>query len=76
MLKPRFDTSDVEFKAAAIERLNLMGWVAGSFENEPAHSNLFQNAFPQSRVFLLDTKHSGKPIVPHPTTQWIKDFRR
>lgn len=76
ILKPRFDTPDVQFKAEALKRLAAMGHVAGSFENEPAHINLFQAAFPKARHIFLDTRHSGKPVTPHPAIPWIKDFRR
>lgn len=76
MLKPRFDTPDHEFKDEAISRIKKMGRLAGSFENEPTHINLFHAAFPTGRHIFVDTKHSGKPVVPHPSLPWIKDFRR
>lgn len=75
ILKPSFDTPDLAFKTGALRKLVDMGDVVGSFENEPAHANLFVEHFPQARHFLLETKHSGKPIVPHPTVSWIKDFQ-
>lgn len=76
VLKPRFDTPDLQFKTEVLARLAEMGRVAASFENEPAHINLFREAFPKGRHFLLDTKHSGKPIIPHPDVLIIADFRR
>lgn len=75
-LKSRFDTPDVEFKAQCVAKLKEMGLVTGTFENEPAHVNLFAAGFPRARHFLLDTKHSGKPVVPHPAAHRIRDFRR
>lgn len=76
ILKPRFDAPDLAFKMEAISRLGEWGVVTGAFENEPAHINLFSDAFPEALMYFVDTKHSGKPIEPHPEVQWIKDFRR
>ena len=76
VLKPRFDTPDLQFKTEVLGRLAEMGRVAASFENEPAHINMFREAFPKGRHFLLDTKHSGKPVIPHPEVLSIRDFRR
>lgn len=76
VLKPRFETPDHEFKLEAIGRLKALGPVAGSFENEPAHVNLFAEHFPAARHFLLETKHSGKPVVPHPAVHRIPHFGR
>lgn len=76
VLKPRFDTPDAAFKAEVLVRLASMGTVAASFENEPLHINLFREAFPKGRHFLLETKHSGKPVIPHADVLRIRDFRR
>ena len=76
ILKPRFDTPDLEFKREAIGVVAAQGEVAGAFENEPLHVNMFRDAFPQAHVFLLETKHSGKPVEPHPSAKRIRDFRR
>lgn len=76
LLKPRFDTPDLAFKTEVLGRLKEMGRVAASFENEPLHINLFREAFPAGRHFLLDTKHSGRPVIPHAEVLLLKDFRR
>ncbi len=76
VLKPRFDTPDFAFKNEALHKIAEMGAVVGSFENEPIHVNLFIERFPKARHFLLETKHSGKPVQPHPSVNRIKDFRR
>lgn len=76
ILKPHFDMNDFEYKRDGLKAIAQLGSVAGSFENEPAHLNLFQEAFPDSWLFLLETKHSGKPVEPHPSTRRIKDFIR
>lgn len=76
LLKPRFDSPDFEFKNEALQRIAELGLVAASFENEPAHANLFVERFPEARHFLLETKHSDKPIVAHPSVLRIRDFRR
>ena len=76
VLKPRFDTPDFAFKNEALHKIAEMGTVVGSFENEPAHVNMFVEHFPKARHFLLETKHSGKPVAPHSSALRIKDFRR
>ena len=76
MLKPRFDTPDHEFKSETLGVLAKLGRVAASFENEPTHINMFREAFPRGRHFLLETKHSGRPVIPHADVLRIKDFRR
>ena len=76
VLKPAFDTPDLAFKTEALARLPALGAVTGAFENEPAHVNLFREAFPDALMYLLETKHSGRPIAPHPSALRIKDFRR
>ncbi len=76
VLKPRFDTPDFAFKNEALGKIGQMGPVVGSFENEPAHVNMFIEHFPKGKHFLLETRHSGKPVTPHPATLRIKDFRR
>ena len=76
VLKPRFDTPDFAFKNEALHKLAELGTVIGSFENEPAHVNMFVERFPKGRHFLLETKHSGKPVELHAGVHRIKDFRR
>jgi len=76
VLKPRFDMADLPFKTEVLGRLKEMGAVAASFENEPVHVNLFRDAFPRARHFLLGTKNSGRPAIPHADIVRIADFRR
>lgn len=76
ILKPAFHTPDLEFKTQSLRRLAEMGAVTGGFENEPAHVNLLQDFFPGSRMVFVDSRHSGKPVAPHPAIPWIKDFLR
>lgn len=76
ILKPRFDTPDLEFKTQALGLVEKAGAVAGAFENEPAHINLFRGLFPEAKNVFVDTKHSGRPVTPHPAVHWIRDYRR
>lgn len=76
VLKPRFDTPDSAFKDEALTRIGKLGAVVGSFENEPGHVNMFIAHFPKGMHFLLETKHSGRPVEPHAAMLRIKDFRR
>lgn len=76
ILKPRFDMADHEYKSAGAKAVGALGFVAASFENEPAHVNLFQESFPEAWHFVVQSKHSGKPIEPHPAARRIRDFKR
>ena len=76
ILKPRFDMNDGAFKSETLGVLAKVGRVAASFENEPTHINMFREAFPKGRHFLLETKHSGRPVIPHADVLRIRDFRR
>lgn len=76
VLKPAFETPDFEFKTQALAALPSHGVVRGAFENEPAHVNMFQGAFPDALMYFLETRHSGKPVEPHPSARRIKDFLR
>jgi hypothetical protein len=62
MLKPRLEDPDEPFKAAAAERVREFGEIIACFENEPSHANVFAGAFPSALSFLLETKHSGRPV--------------
>jgi len=76
VLKPRFDTPDFAFKNEALHKIAELGVVVGSFENEPMHVNLFIDRFPEGKHFLLETKHSGRPVEPHANILRIRDFKR
>jgi hypothetical protein len=76
VLKPSFETPDLEFKTRALAALPSHGEVRGAFENEPAHVNLFRDAFPEALMYFVETRHSGKPVEPHPSARRIKDFLR
>lgn len=75
VLKPKFETPDLEFKEQGLSRLGAMGSVEAGFENEPAHINLFDDRFPKATHVFVDTKHSGKPVTPKPHIAVIQDFR-
>ena len=74
VLKPRFETPDLAYKAEGLERLVREGSVEAGFENEPAHVNLFAERCPEAAMVFLDTKHSGKPVPVNAGIPAIKDF--
>ena len=76
MLKPAFDTPDHAFKRDAMERVAGLGEVAGAFENEPLHANLFHETFPAAVTALVETHHSGRPVEPLAGVRRIRDFIR
>jgi hypothetical protein len=75
MLKPSFEMADAAFKLEALRKVSELGEVVAAFENEPAHVNMFRDAFPSSTTVLLDTRHAGKPIEPYADIPKVPDFR-
>jgi len=74
-LKPDFYADDREFKAAALERIRAFeGEVVATFENEPGNANLFLEAFPEAKHFLLDTVHSPGAEAPDSSLIQMDDF--
>ena len=76
ILKSSFGLPDLEYKRDSMAAIMTLGEVVGSFENEPAHINIFYDAFPEAWHFQVETKHTGRPIEAHPSTRRIADFRR
>ena len=74
-LKPDYYANDKEFKTAALDGVrSLSGEVVATFENEPGNANIFLEAFPEAKHFLLDTVHSPEAEVPDPSLVVIEDF--
>jgi hypothetical protein len=75
-LKPRFEDDDLEFKRQAVDEIRSAGAVLALFENEPANANLFLQAFPDARVFFLETVCSPNPPPLLPGILRLRDFSR
>lgn len=76
LLKPSFDEEDDAWKREAPSRLDRLGRVFAAFDNEPAHVNVYAEAYPAALVIHLDTDHSGRPVAVHPRVPSILDFTR
>jgi hypothetical protein len=62
VLKPDFETPDLDFKRDALGFIDQLGTVVASFDNEPGNCNLFAERWPQALVGLADTSHApGAP---------------
>lgn len=55
LLKPDFETPDVEFKADVVEFIQGLGTVVASFDNEPGNCNMFRKAYPGAVIGFFDT---------------------
>lgn len=75
ILKPKFDTPDLEYKSEVLIKLAKSGSVEAGFENEPAHVNLFAERCPKATMVFVDVRHSGRPIPVKAGIPAIKDFR-
>ena len=74
-MKPRASVSDDDFKRAESIRLGEFGRVLATFDNEPAHCNLFVERIPHATVVHVDTLH--RPGAPRLAScvRTIKNFR-
>ena len=75
VLKPNAEMSDEEFKRTVTPLMHRSGVVTAAFDNEPANCNIFQELFPETDVFLLDTQHNPGAPAPDPRVHVIGDFR-
>lgn len=71
--------SDREWKAAALRKIARLGNVVASFDNEPAHINVYYETFHQhgpGLAVFLDTDHTPNPPPLHTGVQRIQGFLR
>jgi hypothetical protein len=64
--KPSFAMEDREFKESVCHRVEELGTLVVSVDNEPANVNLFRRRFPGAQVIWVDTVTSPdpEPLVP------------
>lgn len=74
VLKPDPKMPDDVFKHQAMENIKRFGHMIGGFENEPVNSNIFQEHYPESEIFFLETNHSLNPPNLNDKVHSIKDF--
>lgn len=61
VVKPRFETPDVDFKRAVAPDLSRLGTVVAAFDNEPANVHVFLEAHPSTLGVFLDTQYAPDP---------------
>lgn len=74
VLKPNPKISDEEFKHQSMESMRKFGDMLAGFENEPINSNIFQEHYPNSDIFFLETNHSLNPPNLSEKVHTIKNF--
>lgn len=74
VLKPDFETPDVEFKRGVAPAFGKIGRVIASFDNEPANANLFLEHHPRARSIFVDTQHAPDPPPLDPRVAVIDSF--
>ena len=76
VLKPDFETADLDFKRDAVSFINQFGHVVASLDNEPGNCNLFIEAWPQALIGFIDTQCApgAPPLLDGIET--FKDFLR
>lgn len=75
-MKPSFELEDLSFKVEAVRRLTEDGGadVVAVFENEPSYLNAMLAGVPEMKPVLLDTLHSHRAAVPHPSVLAVPHF--
>lgn len=74
VLKPDPKMPDDTFKHQTMESMKRFGDMIAGFENEPINSNIFQEHYPDSEIFFLETNHSINPPNISDKIHTIKDF--
>ena len=74
LMKPTLDEHDDAYKLRTYATLRERGLVCAAFDNEPAHINGYQEAFPEALVVHLATDHSMRDIPVAPGIPSIHDF--
>ncbi|MGE0327527.1 MAG: HAD family hydrolase [Polyangiaceae bacterium] len=76
VLKPDFETPDLDFKRAVTPAFERIGRVVATFDNEPGNCNVFHEFFPEAAHYLLLTQHAPNPPALASGVRVIRDFRR
>lgn len=74
VLKHAFEDSDLTFKRDALDFMEELGVVAGTFDNEPANCNLFAARWPEAHHFFVETAHAPNPPPLHPAVATVPDL--
>ena len=74
VLKPHFDDDDLLFKKSAFDFIDSLGDVVGTFDNEPANSNAFQERWPTALHVFVKTQHAPNPPPLHPSIVAVDDL--
>lgn len=74
VLKPDPRMPDHTFKHQAMESMKKFGNMLAGFENEPLNSNIFQEHYPESHIFFLETNHSINPPNLNDSIHTLRDF--
>ena len=61
ILKPDFETKDLDFKKEAGQFLSQSGTVVAALDNEPGNCNLFLDIWPDSLSVFVDTTCAPNP---------------
>jgi hypothetical protein len=74
VLKPDFETADIDFKREAIDWIDTLGHIVASFDNEPANCNLFAERWPAAATYFVDTAFAPDPPALNLGVETISDF--
>jgi hypothetical protein len=65
-MKPQPDQPDLDFKQEALARIEQLGSVIATFENELRNLNMMAEVFPDALLYHRQTLQSPNQPAPHP----------
>ena len=74
VLKPEFETLDLDFKLEAVDYIDRLGKVVATFDNEPGNCNMFLNKWPHAHHIWIDTNHHEDAPKLNQKVSVIQDF--
>ena len=61
LMKPDFETPDLDYKREATKFLHVTGTTVAAFDNEPGNCNLFAETWPEGRSVFVKTTWAPNP---------------
>ena len=74
LMKPDFETRDIEYKREATQFLSSTGKTVAAFDNEPANCNLFADVWSEGRSVFVKTTWAPNPPPLHDAVITVDGF--
>ena len=74
LMKPDFETRDLEYKREATQFLSSTGKTVAAFDNEPGNCNLFADVWSEGRSVFVKTTWAPNPPPLHDAVITVDGF--